>query len=234
MNEKIRSGIDHLFKDMPKTRKTLELKEEIIANAQEKMMDLLSKGYRQEDAYEVVINSIGNVEELFQEMMPSAMTETEKIRLEAYQKKKAIFTAVSIGLYILAFSIFMSCVMMEESGVRIGNLDMTLFGLVIAAIICIAPTMLLIYIGSIAPKYQRKEDTMVEEYREWKMASQGDREIRKGISSVIWSLAVIAYFMLNMITGAWHVTWMVFLVAVCLESIVRLWLSIRKEKETKI
>lgn len=42
MNAKIREYIDRLFEDAPKTRKALEMKEEMISNAEEKFADFIS------------------------------------------------------------------------------------------------------------------------------------------------------------------------------------------------
>ena len=65
MDEMIRSYIDELFSEGPKTRKAMDLKEEMAQNTIEKYQDLISEGYQQEDAYQRVIDSIGDVTELF-------------------------------------------------------------------------------------------------------------------------------------------------------------------------
>lgn len=68
MTEKIRNYINELFMDAPKTRKAFDLKEEVTLNTIEKYQDLVSEGYREEDAYQNVISSIGDVTELFADL----------------------------------------------------------------------------------------------------------------------------------------------------------------------
>ena len=229
MNEKIRADIDQMFKDMPKTRTALELKEEIIANAQEKMRDLLDKGYQEEDAYGVVINSIGNVEELFQDT-ESTGGDNQK-EWEEYSKKRAKIKAISVGLYILAVAVFLFFVLLGESGVRIGNFEAILLGLVIAAVICAVPTMMLVYVKQLIPHYRKKDDSMVEEYRTWKMGNEEDKEVMRAINSIITSLMLTIYFTVSILTGAWYITWVIFIIAECIRSIVRLIFSMNKQKE---
>ena len=61
MKEKIRKHINGLFTEAPKTRKAMELKEEMIQNTIEKYEDLVSEGYQEADALQNVIDSIGDV-----------------------------------------------------------------------------------------------------------------------------------------------------------------------------
>ena len=61
MNERVKKYLDELFEDAPKTRKAMELKEEMMQNSMEKYQDLLSDGWSEEDAYKNVIGSIGDL-----------------------------------------------------------------------------------------------------------------------------------------------------------------------------
>lgn len=69
-NLRIRKYMDQLFENGPINRRTLELKEELIANALEKYNDLTLRGYNEDEAFQQVVSSIGNVEQLFAEMGP--------------------------------------------------------------------------------------------------------------------------------------------------------------------
>ena len=46
MKERLRTFMDELLKDVPKSRKVLELKEELIGNMEERYEDLMGQGYR--------------------------------------------------------------------------------------------------------------------------------------------------------------------------------------------
>ena len=68
MKEKIRQHFNQIFADAPKTRKALDLKQEMVQNAMDKYDDMVADGYSEEDAYQNVIESIGDVSELFTEV----------------------------------------------------------------------------------------------------------------------------------------------------------------------
>lgn len=232
MNTKIRDYINELFKNAPKTKKVLELKEEMITNAEEKFADLMAEGYREEDSFSVVIHSIGNVEELFHELgrvdgSYSGTTEDE----QKFRQKKAKYIAISAGWYIFAGVVFFAFVLLGEPYSYYGSgIDWSLLGLIIGALLCIPPTIIIVYMSMITPKYQKAEESMVEEYKEWKSGSNRDKEVRKAISSIIWTLTVVLYFVLSFRTGSWHITWIIYLIAGCVESLVNLLFNIKKNK----
>lgn len=229
-NQKIRDYINRLFEEAPKTRAALDLKEEISTNAEEKYADLLAQGYKEEDAFDVVIHSLGNVEDLFRELDSSDGGGAGYKGLSAAeQKKKALITAIAVGLYIFAGVIFFFFGMLDEAGIYIMNIEMTMLGFVVAALICIIPTGMLVYSSIMQPKYTKKEESMVEDYKEWKSTTSRDKEIRKAISSIIWTLGIVLYFIWSFLTGAWHISWVTFLILGCIESIVGLIFSLRRD-----
>lgn len=228
MSTDIRAYIDDLFQNAPRTKKALELKEEMISNAEEKLADLLREGYREEDAIGVVIHSIGNVDELFNELEreDGGMGYTDQ-ELEL-QQQKARLIAISVGLYVFALAVFFLGAVIDSGMGRIGGFDAASIGLVVAILLCIAPTVMIVYASQLTPRYRRTGDSMVEDYKEWKDNSSRYKEIRRAVSSIIWTVTVILYFVISFSTMAWYITWVIFLVAGCLESIVGLIFSMRK------
>ena len=81
MKERLRTFMDELLKDVPKSRKVLELKEELIGNMEERYEDLMGQGYREEDAYQCALDSAGDVRELFREFMEPLDTAERKRRI---------------------------------------------------------------------------------------------------------------------------------------------------------
>ena len=66
----------------------------------EKYQDLLDKGATEEEAFEIVKRSVGDVERLIQEINePDA---TSKAAMEQRRKKSAFRIAIAVGLYILS------------------------------------------------------------------------------------------------------------------------------------
>ena len=221
MKEKIRQHFNLLFTEAPKTRKALDLKQEMIQNAMDKYDDMVAEGYSEEDAYRNVIDSIGDVSELFTELEEKNLfTLSEKDR-----KKKAMLTAVAVGLHIFAGAVFyfFSSGMWYSHGYHMGNL-----GLVIALLICIAPTIMLVYAANMYPDYSKKEGSnMVERYKEDRYSSNKETAVRRSINTIIWSLAVVLYFIISFATFQWEVTWVIFPMALCVQSIIRLIFSLK-------
>lgn len=226
MKEKIRQHFNQIFADAPKTRKALDLKQEMIQNAMDKYDDMVAEGYSEEDAYTNVIESIGDVSELFSEMEEhNLFTLSEKDR-----KKKAVMTAVAVGMYIFAGVVFFGFAligdMLHDYGFNLSQL-----GLVIAMLICIAPTIMLVYAANMYPVYTKKEqNNMVERYKNVRYSSNKEKAVRSSINYIIWTLALALYFIISFATYAWRVTWVIFLIAMCIQAIVKLIFSLRDDE----
>lgn len=226
MKEKITQYFNQLFEDAPKTRKALELKREMTQNALDKYEDLLQDGYSEQDAYQNVIQSIGDVTELFEEV-----EEKNLLMLpEKDRRKRAMIKSVAIGLYILAGVVFFAVEMIAEMPGS-GWFNYQGLGIVLAGLICIAPTIMLIYAANMYPEYNRKSEDMdmVEEYKHMKLRSSRDRAIMGAISSIIWTLALVLYFIISFTTSAWYITWVIFLIAACVQSVAVLVVNLRRE-----
>ena len=225
MNERIVRHMDKLFDAAPRTRKTLELKQEMTQNANDKYQDLLADGYSEEDAYQNVIGSIGDVSELFEDLeerTPYNMSEADR-------KKKALVTSISVGLYIFAGVVFFLCQWLDEMP---GSefMEYGTLGLVLAAAICIVPTCLLVYVSNLYPNYKKEEDNMVEQYKEITSTNRRDKAIMGAISTIIWTITLILYFVISFTTYAWHITWVLFLMGGCVEAIAVLVINMKKDK----
>ena len=92
---KIENYVNDLFKDIAKTRKSEELKEELIADLEEKYKDLKENGKSEKDAYNEVISGIGDIDILLKDL------EVPKEDMEI-RKKTALVVSICTGLYILS------------------------------------------------------------------------------------------------------------------------------------
>ncbi len=208
MNDRLRKYIDNLFEDAPETKKTVELKEEILQNITDKYYDLLSEGKTEEAAYNIAIASVGDVNELIESLKRgnTKMANHSQEELENARKQTAIITAISVAIYILS-----PIVVILTDGSLIG-IGVFLFTIAIA-------TALLIYNNMTKPKYTKMDDTIVEEFKEWK--ENRDRKGFGTISSAIWSITTTLYIIISFYTGAWHISWIIFLIGSCVISIVK-------------
>ena len=55
-----------------------------------------------------------------------------------------------------------------------------------------------------------------------------DLEKKNTINSLIWLVATILYFLLSFGTGAWYITWLIWLIAPCVQMIVNLMMDGQK------
>lgn len=226
MKEKITQHFNQIFAEAPKTRKALDLKQEMIQNAMDKYDDMVADGYSEEDAYTNVVESIGDVSELFPEMEErNLLTLPEKDR-----KKRAVLMAAAVGMYIFAGVVFFGFGLL---GGMLHNyhFDFASLGLVIALLICIAPTIMLVYAVNMYPGYTKKDQSdMVEKYKEIRHNNNREKAVRRSINSIIWTLTVVLYFIISFATYEWQITWIIFLIALCVQSIVKLIFSLREDE----
>ena len=227
MNERIRKYIDELFADAPKTRKAMEWKEEVVVNTMDKYRDLINEGYNEEDAWQMVIHSIGDVTELFEELREeNPLSLSEELR-----KKRALLNAAAAGLYILAGVVYLAWMLIARwNFFYMYDEVMMEVGLILAALICIPPTCMLIYAANMYPNFNKKEDNLVENYKEARYLRNRARAVNTSISAIIWLVTLIIYFIVSFTTSEWHVTWITFLIGGCAQAIAFLVFSLKHDK----
>ncbi len=218
MKENLRNHLELLFEEAPKTRKAFELKEELYANSVERYDDLIKNGISPEDAYKNVVNSLGNVSELFKDLEEITMEDMKMD--ESKIKKLALIRAIAIGLYLLGAVIFLG---IASVSYRIHSpFDPTAMALMLMLLIDIVPTCMLVYVSSAYPRYKMIDNTVVEEFKAWKSKTQKYRAIKGAIWMIIWTLTIILYFIISFTTMAWYISWVVFLIGACATAVTEL------------
>lgn len=217
MEERLKRYIDGLFENAPQTKGVIELKEEMLQNLIDKYNDLLKEGKSDETAYGIAVAGIGDINELIKEM-------EEPFMMDPYVEEKArqrsgVLTAAAVMLYILS-PLPLILLAMFDRGISLGVF--ILFGFVAAA------TGLLIYNGMTKPRYMREDDTMVEEFKEWQSQKEGAKALRRAVSSALWTVTLAVYFLVSFATGAWYISWVIFLVAAALESFVSIFFVMKR------
>jgi hypothetical protein len=64
MTNEIKTYVEELLKDVPRTRRVVDLQEELLSGCLEKYADLTASGVESEAAYEAVVAGIGDVDEM--------------------------------------------------------------------------------------------------------------------------------------------------------------------------
>ncbi len=228
MNERLRNYIEELFESAPKTRKSFELKEELLANSEERYQDLIATGVSPDDAFKHVVSSIGNVSELFAGL---EYTQTGDRAEQAERTRKiAMIKTAAVGLYIFAGFLFLVFAVLDDMYSVYTTWELSTIGLCVMIFVAIIPTCMLVYVANMYPGYRKQEDTVVEDFKEWKSGTARSKVIKGAVSSIIWTAALLIYFAVSFATFAWHITWIVFLAAACVQAIADLIFRLKEMK----
>lgn len=215
MEEKIRNYVEGLFADAPQSKKVYELKEEMIQNLVEKYRDLITQGMPEDAAYNIAVSGIGDVDDLIRSLEGPSYDVGEEFR---QRNRSAALTAIGVIAIILSVVpvILFETLGMENIGVCL------MLGMIAVGV------GLLIYAAKTKPRYMKKEDTMVEDFKAWQ-ADQGQKKgLLRAISSALWTLTVALYFLLSFYTRAWHTTWIIFLIAAAAEQLLKACLDLKR------
>ena len=127
------------------------------------------------------------------------------------ENKKAKFArniAISVALYILSL-----VAIIATSAIGQEIIGVCLFFTIIAV-----ATGIIIYSAIVYGK-EKSEKTKKEKKKD---------EVGKAVTDIIGLIGVIIYFLVSFTTGAWHITWIIFLIIGVCNSIVRLIFGLKK------
>lgn len=206
---KIKNYVDDLFKDIKKTRKSEDLKEELLSDLEEKYQDLISNGKTEKEAYQEVIGGIGDVDELLEELKVPVTYENLEMR-----KKTAFIVSLSVGLYILSLISVIVCEELLEFPDTISAISF--FGIAGIA------TCILIYHFMSIPKYRRVDDSFVEIRKEKLDTIDKNKQLLNALDTIVWLLILIIYFLISFLFNCWYISWILFLVGPLITTIVHL------------
>ena len=134
MQDRLRNYMDSLFEDAPKTKRVVELKEEILQNLIDKYNDLLMEGKSEEAAYNIAVASVGDVSGLIQDLKAvesPVMRQASEEELDRGRKRNALFISIAVALYILCV---IPVMLLEDVG-----------GIILMFVMAAVATALLIY-----------------------------------------------------------------------------------------
>ena len=166
-----------------------DTRQEILQNTLDRYDDLIAQGKSEEAAYRLAITGIGDVSEILgrNDTVPAAVPEPKKSTDNDTPTKK-LLRAIAVGLYILCpLPLIVLC-----------EMGMEIFGL--CGLLCfVAVATMLMILGAKKQDSPEKED-----------ADEPKSEMGKSVSSLIWAIGFAVYLVLSFLTGAWHITWVIF------------------------
>ena len=211
MTQRIRHYVEELFANAPHSKKAYDLKEEIYSNLVEKYQDLTAEGMPENEAYNTVIAGIGDVEEMFEDLKDSPASYPAE---DAWRRHSAVLVSVSVGLYILSLVPLLLIDALDGDPI---------YGVILMFVFCAVATALLIYNTMSRPRYHRLDDTMVEEFKEWKhrqAAGDNDRQLRNSITGIFWTLLIAVYLLVSFLFGIWAYSWILFIIGAAVSQII--------------
>lgn len=215
MQAKLRAYMDHLFSQTRPTKAAVELKEEMLQNLTDKYNDLLAEGKSPETAYNIATASIGDISELLAQLKQeeNQIPHYTEEQIQRSRQRSAICISVAVMLYILCV---VPCIIWEQ------------YGVILMLIMVAAATGLIIYNSMTKLSYQKTEDTVVEEFKEWKAESDERKQTLKSVNHAIGTIFLVLYFVISFSTGAWYITWLIFPISGVVQSIVKACFDLKK------
>lgn len=221
MEDKLRAHMDYLFREIPTTKKSVELKEEILQNLIDKYHDLIAEGKSEEAAYNIAIASVGDISELLESLKEGATAPDPVTTMEyrQWKKRSSVLIPIAVMLYILCVTppIISEALDLNDA---IGACGMFF-------IIGIA-TAIIIFNNMSKPIMDKLDNTIINEFKEWKTNQEEHKRARKAINSALWTIIVVLYFLISFSTGAWYITWVIFLIGAAAENIIKAIFELRE------
>jgi len=70
-------------------------------------------------------------------------------------------------------------------------------------------------------EYMPTDDTVVEDFKKWNREKNEDRSLMGAVNGAVWALTLTAYFVISFLTGAWYISWLIFIIGGAVSNIVR-------------
>jgi len=209
MSTKLRTYVDTLFEDAPTAPHIYDLKEELLANLEEKFEDLLAAGYSEEDAYASVISGLGDAESLIASM--SIEPEPRDVSYEEVRRHTAQTVSSSAFLYCIAVAALLLVGQVFKSSA---------LGWVAFWVISAFATGQIVYHYMTRPLAEDRPRTS-------KWSKKRRKQIKGTLSGILWVFATMVYVGVSFSTDAWHITWVIFLLATIAQLVMNLAFKLR-------
>lgn len=222
--EAIRNYVEALFAGLPQRGDVLRVKEDMLANLEDKFTALLDEGKNEAEATGLVIASIGSAEELRSELgldadsaeipsEPASKTVDPALAEEyrRYQERKHVMIAVAVALFILSP---FTCDFFEET------LHYEAFGTFIFFAMIAAGVALCILSGRRDDYYRELFDLGRDEEDTEDKEEEREYPISTMFSSIAFPIAAAAYLCIGVFWGLWHPGWLIFVFCAALTAAI--------------
>ena len=208
MREKLLTYIDCLFAGAPNTPQTAEIKTEILQNTLDRYDDLIAEGKTPEAAYSLAVSGIGDISEI---LSGGAAPNPRPVQTQAPESAnfiRKLMTGIAVGLYILCVA---PCIILQDEKGVVG-----MFGMIALAtvLLCVRP-------AAVKVRRPAAGEIPVEQ-----MSAEG--RLKSSVNGLLFAICLAVYFVVSFWTGAWYITWVIFLMYKAVCGIVSALLDMRK------
>ncbi len=214
-NEHIKNYIDNIFENVELSKKAIELRDELYFNMNEKYTDLLREGCTESEASEIVINGVGDISAL---LKPLKKPETKG----KYQKLIPIVPMLVVVAYI---SISFYTGAWAYTWILFLFIPVIISGINVYDEISKLDSENNINFGDIKNinKYvdHRSNDSHLKNTYYTCKPSIDYNKVYKNLSIMIWSGQVPIYFIISFLTGAWNITWIIYIITPILQYLLK-------------
>lgn len=194
-----------------------------MANLTDKYDDLISEGKGEDEAVNITIAGVGDVDSIIKELNEKeSNNKNEDEKIEKQRKKSASLVATAVALYIISLAAEIFCD--DYLNLPDGIAEVVMFVIVAVA------TFILIYNALSKPKVKndKMDDSMVEDFKEWRKQNNTQKEIKKSLRAIVWCIVVVIYFAVSFTWYNFEISWIIFIIGAAVDRIVCLMLELRK------
>lgn len=202
MREQLIQYVELLFAGAPDSN---EIKQEILQNTLDRFDDLVAQGKSPEAAYRLAISGIGDINEIL------GSEPKTTANYDAYYSKNAATDedgekkkkrAVAIALYI-------TCVIPVIALSNLGNGGL---GVCLMLLMIGAATALMIMTADKDEEAEKNEKSLA--------VQTPQQQLKNSIEKFIGVIGLVIYLVISFVTGAWHITWLIFPVEGCIKGLI--------------
>ena len=211
MKDQLTAYVDLLFAGADHAE---EIKMEILQNTLDRYDDLIEQGKTPQAAYSLAISGIGDPSDIINEKtaIGQVVTEAEQnaiARDGMNNDTRKLLKAISTALYILCPA-------------PLFILGST-FGLVGLLTFVAVATAIAIYCKKEEPRNQSVEQAFTPKQKK-----------NSSIHSLVRSVAFIVYLLVSFLTGAWHITWIIFIMVPAVMGIINASMDLKEEINNEV
>jgi uncharacterized membrane protein YciS (DUF1049 family) len=210
MHDKIKKYIDEAFEGLKETRQIRTIKEDLYQSLLQKYNNQIEQnGKSEEEAYIITLAEAGNLEELVDKFRNhNEILENSQV----IKKRSAHLITYAVVIFILSPMPFIT---FRE------YLNQPTLGTLISFLFIAIGVGMLVFNSLTKPKHYRVDDSLIEDFKEWRDKKNRNSLALKSFRSSFWSIVLAVYLISNFLFGIWTFSWIIFIIALAIENIIK-------------